>query len=96
MRLDIVKTAFMDELEKIAGSLQGHVRSGRKPIGVEKLLKKESELPKASEITKMAKGFPLSGKDTALLVGGAAAYHQGRKIKRRYDMGRQMELQGQY
>lgn len=96
MNLKVMHAAFLDELEKIAGSLQGHTRIGRKPIGVEKMLEKESELPKASEITKMSTKMPISGKDAALLAGGALAYHQGRKVKRRYDIGRQMELQNQF
>jgi hypothetical protein len=89
-RLDVMKSAFQDELQKIAGSMQGHTRSGRKPIGIKKMLEKESEMPKASEILKMS-GFPV--KETALVLGGAGAYHQGRKVKRRYDIGKQVEQQ---
>jgi hypothetical protein len=96
------QAGLYDELAKIAGSMQGHVRKGRKPIGVEKLIEKQSELPKASDIykyanaaVKAARSLPVSGKDVALLGGGALVYHQGRKIKRRYELGRQMELQNQ-
>lgn len=89
-RLDVVESAFQDELEKIAGSMQGHTRSGRKPIGIKRMLEKESEMPKASEIVKMS-AFP--AKETALVAGGALAYHQGRKVKRRYDIGKQVEQQ---
>lgn len=92
-RLDVMQSAFQDELEKIAGSMQGHTRSGRKPIGIKRMLEKESEMPKASEILKMSAKFPV--KETALLLGGAGAYHQGRKINRRYQIGKQVEQQNQ-
>lgn len=40
---EIMQSAFVDELEKIAGELQGFTRAGRKPIGVERLLEREVE-----------------------------------------------------
>ena len=42
---DTLKKSFEDELEKIksAGELQGFTRSGRRPIGVDRLLEREAE-----------------------------------------------------
>lgn len=110
--LDVMQAAFRDELEKIA-----YVRAGRKPISIDRMLERETEVespsaelglvedvveeePKvasagaASKAGNLLKNVPK--RDAALLLGGAAAYHQGRKIKRRYDIGRQVEQQGGY
>lgn len=38
-----MKLAFRSELEKISGELQGFTRSGRRPIGVDRLLEREAE-----------------------------------------------------
>lgn len=42
---EMLQASFEDELEKIkeAGELQGFTRSGRKPIGVDRLLEREAE-----------------------------------------------------
>ena len=36
-------TSFSDEIQKIAGELQGYVRSGRRPFHVDTLLEREKE-----------------------------------------------------
>ncbi len=99
MRLDIVKAAFRDELSKVAGSLQGHVRSGRRPLKADTLLKKEKAEAKDNK-KKIADLTKLSGKlDAATTLGilgiGAYGMHRLNKMNRRYQMGRQMEMQQQ-
>lgn len=87
--LDIVKSALEDELSKIAGSLQGHVRSGRKPIGVEKLIDKENKLEKDAIITK------LSGwrKGALTAAGGVALYETARRANEDRKLGKIVRLQ---
>jgi len=43
--IDVMSQSFREELEKIktSGELQGFTRSGRKPIGVDRLLEREAE-----------------------------------------------------
>jgi len=99
---EAMRAAFEDELQKIAGSLQGFTRMGRKPIGVDRMLERETEVESPSEElglveedeeeTKMASKFPV--KETALVAGGAYGYHKVRQAKRRYDIGKQVETQG--
>lgn len=50
MLLDVMKIAMQDELDKIAGELQGFTRIGRKPISVERLLERESEQESPTEV----------------------------------------------
>jgi hypothetical protein len=105
-RLDIMFAAFDDELKKIAGELQGHVRSGRRPIGVERLLARESE----SELTPTdvieggeekeasaggeAKKLLSPGKKAvALMATGAVGYHAASKANQDRKLGRQIRLQ---
>lgn len=100
-----MKTAFDDELEKISGALQGHVRSGRRPLKVETLLDKEKQDTKAvrkkvADLTKVsAEGGLKSGLNKAQVLGmlgiGAYGMHRAQKIRRRYEMGRQLEMQQQ-
>lgn len=87
--MDTMRAAFEDELEKIAGSLTGHVRSGRRPIGAQKLMEKDSEHTKVSDIIKVS---GLAGAAT-LMAGGAGLYHWGRKANEDRKLGRQMRLQ---
>ena len=47
MDYDVMRAAFKDELQKIAGELQGQTRIGRRPISVENYLERETE----SEVT---------------------------------------------
>lgn len=98
-----VLSAFSDELQKIAGELQGFTRIGRKPISVERMLERETEQSVAEtpsgiieNITKSAAVAmsPKATKNLALVGLGAAGYHQVTKAKRRYDIGRQVERQG--
>lgn len=107
MDYNVIKAAFQDELQKIAGSLQGHVRSGRRPLKAETLLKNEKDnteesRKKLADMIKTSTGTdkglrltPGSMKTLGLLAGGGYVYHTGRKMKRRYEAGRQMELQQQ-
>lgn len=106
MLSEVTKNAFYDELEqieKVSGSLQGHLRSGRRPMGVTKLLNREKDGigKKLADIVKTsalsvgsAKGKGLGGYKAVALAGtGALALSHAQKMKRRYEMGRQMELQ---
>lgn len=100
-----MKAAFNDELEKISGALQGHVRSGRRPLKVETLLDKEKQDTKAvrkkvADLTKVsAEGGIKSSLNKAQVLGmlgiGAYGMHRAQKIRRRYEMGRQLEMQQQ-
>lgn len=100
-----MKAAFDDELAKIAGALQGHVRSGRRPLKVDTLLDKErSETKdtrkKVADLTKVsAEGGLKAGLSKAQVIGmlgiGAYGMHRAQKINRRYQMGRQLEMQQQ-
>lgn len=91
--------SFCNEFQKIAGELQGHVRIGRKPISIDRMLEREGELQSASDViadlTKAAGLSPTATKNVALMGLGAAGYHQGTKLKRRYDIGKQVEKQQQ-
>lgn len=87
---DVTLNALGNELAKIAGSLQGHVRSGRRPISVGKLLAKGGN-EKVSDIVKTS-----AGKATLVgtgLVGGMGLYHFGRKANEDRKLGRQMRIQ---
>lgn len=93
---DILLAAFDDELTKIAGSLQGHVRSGRRPLTVKRLIEKSSEHRKLSDIVKTSAS--MGGKGTALgagVLGGMGLYHVGRKANEDRKLGRQIRLQQQ-
>ena len=89
--LDRMHAAFRDELQKIAGELQGAVRSGRTPMHVETYLKKESDKDKASEIVKV------SGNNKWVIggsaVAGAAGYEALRRANKDRKLGRQVRLQ---
>jgi hypothetical protein len=92
----VMRAAFDDELEKIAGELQGFVRSGRRPISVERLLEREAEdnsvdMDVDGDSEEKHASFPV--KETALIGAGLYLGDRARKYKRRYEMGRQMELQ---
>ena len=94
-RNEIMKAAFYDELEKISGELQGFTRSGRKPIGVEKLIETEGPLP--SEVFQKNSSaidqIPAKYKTLGLLAGGAGLYHVGRQAEQDRRMGRAVRLQ---
>ncbi len=99
MRYDIMKAAFEDELQKIAGALQGHVRAGRRPMKAETLLRKEKEdtkdtRKKIADLTKLSnKGSANMAATLGLLGIGAYGMHRLQTMNRRYQMGRQMEMQ---
>lgn len=108
MLFDVVKKAFDDELQKIAGSLQGHVRSGRRPLTAETLLDKEKEDGKANrkklaDLTKLSGGAAVGktlaskvtpdAKTLGLLGIGAYGLHKAQQAKRRHDLGFQVEMQ---
>lgn len=86
---------------KHAGALQGHVRGGRRPLAVDTLLDKEREDGKANrkklaDMTKVSKtkvALSADAKTLGLLGIGMYGMHRLQKAKRRYEMGRQMELQ---
>jgi hypothetical protein len=101
----IMMAAFDDELEKIAGELQGFTRIGRKPIGVERLLEREAEsettptdvAEKATEIeAEKTSEMGNSALKALGLVGlGAAGAHYLRKANDDRRLGRQIRLQNQ-
>ena len=102
--LEAMKAGFYDELEKIAGEMQGFTRIGRKPIGIEKMLENETEQASPSE-TFTAGTTKLSAPDAettrkvlkvvAPLAAGAGIYHIGARAERDRRLGRQMRLQNQ-
>lgn len=105
MLFDVMKEALQDELEKIAGELQGHVRGGRRPLSATTLLDKEKEdskgtQKKLADLTKVsgigkAVGSKLSpdAKTLGLLGIGAYGLHKVQQAKRRHDLGYQVEQQ---
>lgn len=103
MLFDVMKAAFDDELQKIAGALQGHVRGGRRPMSATTLLDKEKEdtketRKKVADLTKLSKtkeSAALDAKTLGLLGIGMYGMHRLNKARRRYEMGRQMEMQQQ-
>jgi hypothetical protein len=102
-RYDLMHQGFQDELEKIAGELQGFTRSGRRPIGVDRLLENESVSNKTpSEVFKAdveklsAAGTGKAMKTLGLMGAGAGTYHVARKANEDRKLGRQVRLQQQY
>lgn len=107
MDIDALKAGFNDELEKIAGELQGFTRIGRKPIGIERMLEKETEEPtppsqlfvagEEKEAAAAEAGKTLASlakyKTPALLGAGAVSYHVARKANEDRKLGRQVRLQ---
>jgi hypothetical protein len=96
-----MKASFDEELLKIAGELHGQTRIGRKPIGIERLLERETE----SEVTpstiapsgvKTSAAVPLltpGRRAIGLMAAGAGAYHIGRKAEMDRRLGKQVRLQ---
>lgn len=85
---------------KHAGALQGHVRGGRRPLSATTLLDKEKESAgeNRKKLADMMKVSGLSAPDarTLGLIGiGMYGMHRLNKARRRYEMGRQMEMQSQ-
>lgn len=91
-RFDVMHVAFQDELEKIAG----HIRVGRRPISVGKLLKKEGTMVKRSITEKLgsATGKALRGHPFLTgIVAGAAGLHVSKKMNEDRKVGRQIRIQ---
>lgn len=104
MLFEVMQAAFHDELEKIAGSLQGHVRGGRRPLSASTLLDKEKEdnkgtRKKLADLTKLSASVKSLGqkvnsaKTLGLLGIGAYGLHKVQQAKRRHDIGYQVEQQ---
>ena len=91
---EMLRLSFEDELNKIAGEMQGFTRIGRRPIGVERLLERERE--DADEMSVDAvklSAVPSSALLAGAAIGGAGAYHLARKANQDRQMGRAMRLQ---
>lgn len=86
-------TAFNDELEKISGSLQGHLRSGRRPISAKRLIEKSGEHKKLSDIVKVSAPASKATLVASGALGGMGLYHLGRRANEDRKLGRQMRLQ---
>lgn len=93
---EAMRASFESELSKIAGELQGFTRSGRRPIGVDRLLEREREESDglASEGVKLS-AVPLKALLAGSALAGAGAYHVARKADQDRQMGRAMRLQQQ-
>jgi hypothetical protein len=103
----IMQSGFYDELEKISGELQGFTRIGRKPIGIERMLERETEsevtptdvvekaIERPGETEKLSEISPNTLKSIGLLAGGALGYHALRKTNEDRKLGRQLRLQNQ-
>lgn len=102
---DIQVAAFRDEIEKIAGEMQGATRIGRKPIGVEKYLEREAEteqLPDfmleageqaAKALTKMGASLHMSHRTLAALGAGGAGALGLRRMNEDRKLGRMLRRQ---
>lgn len=98
MDYSTMKLALRDELSKIAGEMQGFTRIGRKPIGVERLLEKETE----SEI-KPSDVAPAGAEKTSAIspakkaigfgIAGAGGYHLLRQANEDRKVGKMMRKQ---
>jgi len=90
--------SFSDEFQKIA---EGFVRSGRRPIGADRLLEKETEeqispsqafdpSPKGEVKLSMSPG---SAKTLATMGAGAGVYHVANKANEDRKLGKAVRLQ---
>lgn len=109
MDYSVVRAALQDELSKIAGEMQGFTRIGRKPIGVERLLERETESEvKPSEVAPSGTQEKTSGAGGevakagikfgpkalgAAAVTGAGVYHLARKANEDRKVGKMMRRQ---
>lgn len=92
MDYDVMKKGFDDELQKIAGA---HTRSGRRPLKASTLLEKEKDhnaSKKLADMTKVAIN-KIDAKTLGVAAVGAYGLHSVQKMKRRYDLGKQVEQQ---
>lgn len=92
MNFDVMKKALHDELDKIASA---HVRSGRRPLKASTLLTKEKETDHSKKLADMTKVAinKLDAKTLGVAAVGAYGLHSVQKAKRRYDLGKQVEMQ---
>jgi hypothetical protein len=87
-----------NDKEKSAGSLQGHVRSGKRPISALKLLSNERKeiKQKKAVITKLAKSPSLKGqvlRASAVLGAGAGIYKTIQKANDDRKLGKMVRQQ---
>ena len=100
-RNEIMRAAFQDELQKIAGEMHGATRIGRRPIGIERLLEREEEsettpsevAPAGSE--KTSEVLTPGRKAVALMAAGAGGYLVARKANEDRKLGKAVRLQQQ-
>lgn len=99
---ETLQSAFNDELEKIAGEMHGFTRSGRKPIGVDRLLERESESETTpsnafSSASVPSEAFKADVEKVSSLGAGVALGALGTlalsRMNRDRKLGRQMRLQ---
>lgn len=104
-----LRGGFNDELQKIAGEMQGATRIGIKPIGVERMLEREREATEEGKTPSTLFDMPLEDvaekvaasakalKAVALggVAAGAGGYHYGRQVVKDYKNGRMMRQQSQ-
>lgn len=100
---DAIRAGFSDELEKIAGEMQGFTRLGRKPIGIERMLEREVESEETPSTLFTAGTEKLSSlrkladlgkyKLPAAMIAGAGGYHVAQKANEDRKLGRQVRLQ---
>lgn len=89
--------AFQDELEKIAGELQGFTRIGRRPISVDRLLEREVRDDSGlDDVVKESAVSPEAVKAFGMMALGAGAYHGLRRANEDRKIGRQMRQQQQF
>lgn len=86
---EMMRLSFEDELNKIAGEL----RTGRRPIGVERLLERDREDSDEFSIGDGVKLSAVPWKALGAAAAGAGTYHVVNKVNNDRKMGRAMRLQ---
>lgn len=96
MNEEVMRAAFRDELQKIAGELQGQTRIGRRPISVENYLERETEselTPSDVTETLIQKTAGKAAKAVALMGLGAAGALGGQRAHKDWKTGRSIRIQ---
>lgn len=97
MNYDAMKAGFLDELEKIAKAKYAgaHIRTGRRPLKASTLLEKDKEHNHSKKLADMTKVAikAIDAKTLGVAAVGAYGLHSAQKVKRRYDLGKQVEMQ---
>lgn len=96
MNEEVMRAAFRDELQKIAGELQGQTRIGRRPISVENYLERETEselTPSDVTETLIQKTAGKAAKAVALMGLGAAGALGGQRVHKDWKTGRSIRIQ---